>query len=81
MAKQTGNVLSQMAKYCPDLKMVYALRGERGEPKHVAARDPRFNSALVECCSVENRVQRTEHIVMGTSGTVLDWILKRKVCW
>lgn len=30
--------------------------------------------------AVENRVQRTEHIIMGTSGTVLDWILKRKVC-
>lgn len=31
LAKQTGNVLTQMAKFCPDLKMVYALRGERGE--------------------------------------------------
>lgn len=57
LAKQTGNVLVQMAQYCADLKMVYALRGER----------------------VENRVERTEHIIMGTSGTVLDWILKRKV--
>ena len=28
---------------------------------------------------VENRVLKTEQIVMGTSGTVLDWILKRKV--
>lgn len=29
--------------------------------------------------AVENRVLRTEHIIMGTSGTVLDWVLKRKV--
>jgi len=26
-----------------------------------------------------DRVQRTEQIVMGTAGTVLDWILKKKV--
>ena len=31
LAKQTGNVLVQMAQYCADLKMVYALRGERGK--------------------------------------------------
>ena len=29
--------------------------------------------------AVENRVLRTEQIIMGTAGTVLDWILKRKV--
>jgi len=28
---------------------------------------------------VEARVLRKEHIIMGTSGTVLDWLLKRKV--
>ena len=28
---------------------------------------------------VESRQERTEHIVMGTSGTTLDWILKKKV--
>ena len=30
-------------------------------------------------CLVENCVERQEQIVMGTSGTVLDWILKKKV--
>ena len=30
-------------------------------------------------CIVENRVLRQEQIVMGTSGTVLDWIMKKKV--
>lgn len=35
LAKQTGNVLSQMAKFCPDLKMIYALRGERGKPSSI----------------------------------------------
>ena len=28
---------------------------------------------------VETRAERPEHIIMGTSGTVLDWILKKKV--
>lgn len=37
-----------------------------------------FNSVLLMLL-VENRVQRSEHIVMGTSGTLLDWILKKKV--
>ena len=30
-------------------------------------------------CTVEARTLRREHIIVGTSGTVLDWILKRKV--
>ena len=30
-------------------------------------------------CIVENRVLRQEQIVMGTSGTILDWIMKKKV--
>ena len=29
---------------------------------------------------VEARVERQEHIVMGTSGTMLDWVIKKKVC-
>lgn len=28
---------------------------------------------------VEARVERTEHIIMGTAGTMLDWVLKKKV--
>ena len=27
------------------------------------------------CCVVENRVLRPKQIIMGTSGTVLDWIM------
>ena len=29
--------------------------------------------------TVESRVLRREHIIMGTSGTVLDWVLKKRV--
>ena len=29
--------------------------------------------------TVENRVLRPEQIIMGTSGIVLDWIMKKKV--
>ena len=28
---------------------------------------------------VEPRVLRSEHVIMGTSGTVLDWMLKKRV--
>ena len=28
---------------------------------------------------MESRVLRREHIIMGTSGTVLDWVLKKRV--
>ena len=28
---------------------------------------------------VSYQQQRNEHIIIGTSGTVLDWILKKKV--
>lgn len=30
-------------------------------------------------CPVSPREQRKEHIIIGTSGTVLDWILKKRV--
>ena len=30
LAKQTGNVLEQMSRFSPELRMAYALRGERG---------------------------------------------------
>ena len=30
LAKQNGDVLTRMGKYCPDIKVVYAIRGERG---------------------------------------------------
>ncbi|XP_064385285.1 ATP-dependent RNA helicase DDX19A-like [Halichondria panicea] len=56
LAQQTGNVLSQMAKFSTDVKMVYAVRGVR----------------------VERGTTLKEQIIMGTSGTVLDWILKKK---
>jgi hypothetical protein len=29
LAKQTGAVAEQMAKYCPEIKIAYAIRGNR----------------------------------------------------
>ena len=31
------------------------------------------------CVVVEPRVERSEQIIMGTSGTMLDWVMKKKV--
>lgn len=91
LAQQTGSVLQQMAKFLP-VKMVYAVRGMRGEEgggrekERVGRRKGRrkrkrgHSSHVVTLhFAVESRQERTEHIVMGTSGTTLDWILKKKV--
>ncbi len=63
-----------MGKFCPNLRVVYAIRGERGKEcnSYVLLKN------LYLYLAVE-REKRTEQIVMGTAGTVLDWILKRKV--
>lgn len=76
LAQQTGSVLEQMAKFLP-VKMVYAVRGMRGGREREGGR--RHSPCMVLHFAVESRQERTEQVVMGTSGTMLDWILKRKV--
>ena len=34
---------------------------------------------VINIVTVEPRVERSEHILMGTAGTMLDWVLKKKV--
>ncbi|XP_076840463.1 ATP-dependent RNA helicase DDX19A [Brachyhypopomus gauderio] len=57
LAVQTGKVVEQMGKFYPEVKLAYAVRGnkmERGK-----------------------RIQ--QQIVIGTPGTVLDWIFKLRL--
>ncbi|CAB4018824.1 ATP-dependent RNA helicase DDX19A [Paramuricea clavata] len=54
LAKQTGAVAEQMAKYCPEVKIAYAIRGNR----------------------LSRGEKLTSQIIIGTPGTLMDWILK-----
>ena len=54
--------------------MVYAVRGSRGEGAGLVVMGTICVDILVEA-----RVERQEQIVMGTSGTMLDWVMKKKV--
>ncbi|XP_045845056.1 ATP-dependent RNA helicase DDX19B isoform X1 [Meles meles] len=56
LALQTGKVIEQMGKFYPQLKLAYAVRGNK----------------------LERGQKISEHIVIGTPGTVLDWCAKLK---
>uniref|UniRef100_A0A5F5PE74 RNA helicase n=1 Tax=Equus caballus TaxID=9796 RepID=A0A5F5PE74_HORSE len=56
LALQTGKVIEQMGKFYPELKLAYAVRGNK----------------------LERGQKVSEHIVIGTPGTVLDWCSKLK---
>ncbi|XP_065755323.1 ATP-dependent RNA helicase DDX19A isoform X2 [Phocoena phocoena] len=56
LALQTGKVIEQMGRFHPELKLAYAVRGNK----------------------LERGQKITEHIVIGTPGTVLDWCSKLK---
>ncbi|XP_065176763.1 ATP-dependent RNA helicase DDX19A-like [Sycon ciliatum] len=54
LALQIGEVCTQMAKFCTNIGVTYAIRGRHPQPPV------------------------TEQIVIGTPGTVLDWIFKKR---
>ncbi|XP_007102627.1 ATP-dependent RNA helicase DDX19A [Physeter macrocephalus] len=56
LALQTGKVIEQMGRFHPELKLAYAVRGNK----------------------LERGQKISEHIVIGTPGTVLDWCSKLK---
>lgn len=57
LALQTGQVAEKMKQFCPEIKIGYAVRGER----------------------VSRSQKVTDHIIFGTPGTLLEWILRYKV--
>ncbi|KAM0733862.1 DEAD-box helicase Dbp80 [Formica fusca] len=62
LAIQTGEVAAKMSRFCPEIKIKYAVRGEE----------------ISRESTDENRRERTkpkitEHIIIGTPGKVLDW--------
>ncbi|KAB5546617.1 hypothetical protein PHYPO_G00074100 [Pangasianodon hypophthalmus] len=57
LALQTGKVVEQMGRFYPEVKLAYAIRGNR----------------------IEGGSKIQEQIVIGTPGTMSDWLTKKKV--
>ncbi|KAG7999585.1 ATP-dependent RNA helicase DDX19B [Nibea albiflora] len=55
LALQTGKVIEQMGKHYPEVRLVYAIRGNK----------------------LQRGMKLQEQIVIGTPGTMLDWMLPK----
>ncbi|KAH0517008.1 ATP-dependent RNA helicase DDX25 [Microtus ochrogaster] len=66
LALQTGRVVERMGKFCVDVEVMYAIRGNRRTLKTLFSTVPRGTEV-------------TKQIIIGTPGTVLDWCFKRKL--
>ncbi|ELW63020.1 ATP-dependent RNA helicase DDX19B [Tupaia chinensis] len=71
LALQTGKVIEQMGKFYPELKLAYAVRGNKWRTADFAIENSRVST-------VERGQKISEQIVIGTPGTVLDWCSKLK---
>lgn len=79
----------KMGKFCPEVKIGYAVRAEKGKKLPPASKyaivvskaDLPSNVIYYEFCfpSVSRGQRVTDHILFGTPGTLLDWILRHKV--
>ena len=89
LALQTGQMAEKVGKFCPGVKIGYAVRGEKGKklapPSKfaivVSKADLPSNVIYYKFClsSVSRGQKVTDHIVFGTPGTLLDWILRHHV--
>ena len=92
LALQTGQMAEKMGKFCPEVKIGYAMRGEKGKKLAPASKFatvvskadlPSKSSNVIYykfCLSSVSRGQKvTDHILFGTPGTLLDWILRHRV--
>ena len=70
-----------MAQYFPEVKMKYAIRGSRGIEYIVCACNEHdmliLHSVVFQRGLTNEKV--TEHILIGTAGTTLDWAVKYRV--
>ncbi|KAK2085433.1 ATP-dependent RNA helicase ddx19a [Saguinus oedipus] len=77
LALQTGNVIEQMGKFYPELKLAYAVRGNKCEYSR-AGFAFEIPMKVTWVSTVERGQKISEQIVIGTPGTVLDWCSKLK---
>ena len=78
-----------MGKFCPEVKIGYAVRGENGKKLATASKhaivvskvDLPSNVIYYKFCfsSVSRGQKVADHILFGTPGTLLDWILRHRV--
>lgn len=72
-----------MGKFCPEVKIGYAVRGEKGKKLRAVVSKADLPSNVIYykfCFSLVSKGQRvTDHMLFGTPGTLLDWILRHKV--
>lgn len=88
LALQTGKVIEQMGKYYPEVKLVYAIRGNKCKsflltPQpyvHVTSGSTLclklMHVSLWMFKTVQRGLKLEEQIVIGTPGTMLDWCSK-----
>ena len=79
----------KVGKFCPGVKIGYAVRGEKGKklapPSKfaivVSKVDLPSNVIYYKFClsSVSRGHKVTDHILFGTPGTLLDWIVRHRV--
>lgn len=83
LAIQTGEVVAKMGKFCQDIRIRYAVRGE--DRNYISLSLLHFHICYYSCmlnfCDlfpVPRGSKLNEHIVIGTPGKVLDWSIKFK---
>ena len=77
LAIQTGEVAKKMAKFCPNIKIRHAVRGE--ERKYSKFDRPSLYKIwcyLIVLIIVPRGTQLTDHVLIGTPGKLLDWATK-----
>ncbi|XP_040981017.1 ATP-dependent RNA helicase DDX25 isoform X4 [Aquila chrysaetos chrysaetos] len=74
LALQIGHVIEKIGRFCADITVMYAVRGNRAETRCVWRRlDAIPPLAVLQGTTLQ------EQIVIGTPGTMLDWCFKRRV--
>lgn len=85
LAIQTGEVAARMSRYCDEIKIKYAVRGEESNnyTSYFLMRfelyiDGILTINIILIVSVPRGSKITDHIIIGTPGKVLDWGQKFK---
>lgn len=70
-----------MGKFYPEVKLAYAIRGNRCKQKQsvTTSNNIFLLRLMMSCFPVQRGRTIEEQVVIGTPGTVLDWVLKLKL--
>ncbi|KAJ6658683.1 hypothetical protein lerEdw1_019843 [Lerista edwardsae] len=82
LAMQTGQVVELMGRFCVNIGVMYAVRGNRDSAECVGYgfdHISEINLFSHACLPVPRGTVIDKQIVIGTPGTVLDWCFKLKL--